>query len=169
MNSHVDGRGRGCYDIFPNSDMNGQVNVSTTMPGIVRGFHWHKLQTDHVFVVSGTMHIVLVNPNEEFKFDKPNEYFEENGSLWREDVIYNKDDGFEENILVCVGQIEHHHIGEHSIGSLKIVPGVIHGFSPAYGQPATMIYYTTEKYNPDDELRLRADYFGHDIFKAKSE
>ncbi|MDD3642364.1 MAG: dTDP-4-dehydrorhamnose 3,5-epimerase family protein [Candidatus Krumholzibacteria bacterium] len=37
----------------------GQVYMTTCLPGVVKGWHWHKIQTDCMTVVSGMMKIVL--------------------------------------------------------------------------------------------------------------
>lgn len=37
----------------------GQISVSSTKPGIIKAFHWHKLQDDFFYVVSGKAHVVL--------------------------------------------------------------------------------------------------------------
>lgn len=37
----------------------GQVYFTTTYPGVVKAWHWHKKQTDHFYVIKGTVKIVL--------------------------------------------------------------------------------------------------------------
>lgn len=37
----------------------GQAYVTTAYPGVVKGWHYHKIQTDHFCVLSGMMKIVL--------------------------------------------------------------------------------------------------------------
>ena len=37
----------------------GQVYMTTAFPGVVKGWHYHKKQTDHMAVVRGMMKIVL--------------------------------------------------------------------------------------------------------------
>ena len=37
----------------------GQVYMTTCLPGVVKGWHYHKIQTDYMAVVSGMMKIVL--------------------------------------------------------------------------------------------------------------
>ena len=42
---------------------------------------------------------------------------------------------------------------------LKIVPGVYHGYKAL--EPNTILmYYVTEKYNPEDEIRRKVGHFG---------
>ena len=37
----------------------GQTSVSSARPGVVKAFHWHKLQDDFFYVVSGKAFVVL--------------------------------------------------------------------------------------------------------------
>ena len=37
----------------------GQTYVSVAYPGVVKGWHYHKLQTDHFVIVKGMMKVVL--------------------------------------------------------------------------------------------------------------
>ncbi len=37
----------------------GQVYYTTTYPGVVKAWHYHKKQTDHFYVIKGTVKIVL--------------------------------------------------------------------------------------------------------------
>jgi dTDP-4-dehydrorhamnose 3,5-epimerase len=43
----------------------GQVYVTTTYPGVVKGWHYHKVQTDNVAVVHGMLKLVLYDAREE--------------------------------------------------------------------------------------------------------
>ena len=42
----------------------GQVYLTTGYPGVVKAWHYHKLQTDHFCVVKGMMKVVLYDPRE---------------------------------------------------------------------------------------------------------
>lgn len=42
----------------------GQVYLSTTYPGVVKGWHYHKLQTDNIVCVKGTLKLVLYDGRE---------------------------------------------------------------------------------------------------------
>jgi dTDP-4-dehydrorhamnose 3,5-epimerase len=37
----------------------GQVYFTTTYPGVVKAWHYHKKQTDHIYVIKGTVKIAL--------------------------------------------------------------------------------------------------------------
>jgi dTDP-4-dehydrorhamnose 3,5-epimerase len=43
----------------------GQVYMTTAYPGVVKGWHYHKVQTDNMAVVHGTMKIVLFDSRED--------------------------------------------------------------------------------------------------------
>ena len=42
----------------------GQIYMTTAYPGVVKGWHYHKKQTDNMVVVSGMMKIVLYDSRE---------------------------------------------------------------------------------------------------------
>ncbi len=42
----------------------GQVYMTTAYPGVVKGWHYHKIQTDNMAVVSGMMKLVLYDGRE---------------------------------------------------------------------------------------------------------
>jgi dTDP-4-dehydrorhamnose 3,5-epimerase len=42
----------------------GQAYVTTTYPGVVKGWHYHKVQTDNVVVVHGMVKLVLYDARE---------------------------------------------------------------------------------------------------------
>jgi dTDP-4-dehydrorhamnose 3,5-epimerase len=43
----------------------GQVYMTTAKPGIVKAWHWHKLQTDHFTCIQGRMKLVLYDARPE--------------------------------------------------------------------------------------------------------
>jgi len=43
----------------------GQVYMTTAHPGVVKGWHYHKKQMDHMAVVRGMMKIVLYDPRDD--------------------------------------------------------------------------------------------------------
>ena len=49
-------------ELFPGF---GQVYVTAAYPGVVKGWHYHKLQTDHFVCVHGMMKIALYDPRED--------------------------------------------------------------------------------------------------------
>ena len=54
----------------------GQCYITAVYPGVVKGWHWHKLQTDHFVCVSGMAKVVLYDRREESPtHGEVNEYF----------------------------------------------------------------------------------------------
>lgn len=43
----------------------GQIYMTTTYPGVVKGWHYHKIQTDNIAVVKGMLKLVLYDPRED--------------------------------------------------------------------------------------------------------
>jgi dTDP-4-dehydrorhamnose 3,5-epimerase len=62
----------------------GQVYMTSAYPGAVKGWHYHKIQTDNMVVVKGMMKIVLYDGRKDSKtYKEVNEFFmgEHNPSL----------------------------------------------------------------------------------------
>jgi dTDP-4-dehydrorhamnose 3,5-epimerase len=54
----------------------GQAYITTAYPGVVKGWHHHRVQTDHFCVVKGMMKVVLYDRREESEtFGEINEFF----------------------------------------------------------------------------------------------
>jgi len=54
----------------------GQVYMTTAYPGVVKGWHFHKIQTDNMIVVKGMMKIVLYDSREDSStYREVNEFF----------------------------------------------------------------------------------------------
>ena len=54
----------------------GQVYVTAAYPGVVKGWHYHKLQTDHFVCVHGMAKVVLYDRREDSPtFGEVNEFF----------------------------------------------------------------------------------------------
>jgi len=54
----------------------GQVYMTTAYPGVVKGWHYHKKQSDNMAVVKGTMKIVLYDGREDSPtYKEVNEFF----------------------------------------------------------------------------------------------
>lgn len=43
----------------------GQIYMTTTYPGVVKGWHYHKIQTDNFVVIKGMMKVVLYDPRDD--------------------------------------------------------------------------------------------------------
>lgn len=69
LSVHCDERGR-LMEILraddPEMDVRfGQVYMTTAYPGVVKAWHYHKLQTDHFVCLVGMMKLVLFDPRED--------------------------------------------------------------------------------------------------------
>ncbi len=54
----------------------GQVYMTTAYPGVVKGWHYHKIQDDNMVIVKGMMKIVLYDAREGSKtYGQINEFF----------------------------------------------------------------------------------------------
>ena len=54
----------------------GQVYMTTAYPGVVKGWHFHKMQTDNMVVVKGMMKIVLYDSRKDSPtYKEVNEFF----------------------------------------------------------------------------------------------
>jgi dTDP-4-dehydrorhamnose 3,5-epimerase len=54
----------------------GQVYLTVAYPGVVKGWHYHKIQTDHFVAVSGMVKVVLYDQRKNSKtFGEVNEFF----------------------------------------------------------------------------------------------
>ena len=53
---------------------------------------------------------------------------------------------------------------------LEIAPGIYHGYKAIGDKPAKILYYVTNKYNPNepDEERLGYDFFGELLWEIKN-
>lgn len=135
-----DARGQGVYNVFPGIE-NGQINVSITYPGVVRAFHRHWFQEDNWHIVSGQFEVVLA-------YEHPRVFVENREVTEPTDI-----------------QILYLGPGE----SVNIPRLVWHGFRILGTEPGILLYYVTNKFDPDkpDEERAPWDKF-HDwktIFK----
>ncbi|MCX7018922.1 MAG: dTDP-4-dehydrorhamnose 3,5-epimerase family protein [bacterium] len=68
LSLHADERGRLLEIVRADDDMFikfGQVYLTTAYPGVVKGWHFHKRQTDSMAVIRGMMKIVLYDARED--------------------------------------------------------------------------------------------------------
>lgn len=55
--------------------------------------------------------------------------------------------------------VEFEYLSDKNFRVLKILPGIYHGYR-ALDPGSILLYYLTEKYNPEDEFRVKIGYFG---------
>lgn len=109
-----DARGIGNYDIFPQMK-EGQINISTTYPGVIRAFHRHRYQEDNWYIVSGQFEVVLA---------------------------------IESNLLTIEDEVKVKYLGPGE--SINIPRLVWHGFRILGNEPGTLLYWVTNKFDPDN-------------------
>lgn len=124
-----DARGRGHFDVFPGIK-EGQINVSTTYPGVIRAFHRHWFQEDNWYIVSGQFEVVLATESTQ---------------------IYENNQP--------VRAVKAYYLGPGE--SINIQRLVWHGYRILGTEPGTLLYYVTNKFDPDkpDEERAPWDRF----------
>tara|TARA_R100000734_G_C3289899_1_gene81890 strand:- start:240 stop:653 length:414 start_codon:yes stop_codon:yes gene_type:complete len=99
-------------------------------------------------VVNSTSHVVAWH-----KHDIQTDYFFCIKGAFKVGLAYLKDDG--------VYEVKWEYISEKNQKSIKIPPGVYHGYKATIPN-SIMLYYLTEKYNPKDEIKVKPGYFGED-------
>lgn len=120
----------------------GQWSMSYMHTGTIKAWHWHKIQTDYWFVVSGSVKAVLCDLD---------------GGGWS---YVNKASG---EIPECYEYL----LGDNYKPQVLVIPpGVAHGLKVLQG-PAILMYITSESYNPKDEGRIPYDALGYDWFKQE--
>ncbi len=68
LNVITDERGRLAEILRSDSELFqnfGQVYYTTAYPGVVKAWHYHKIQTDHFFCIKGMTKLVLYDPRED--------------------------------------------------------------------------------------------------------
>jgi len=138
---HEDDRRQSITDIVPEMP-NEQINVSyiPAKSAIVWG-HWHKKQIDYWCVLSGQLKVLLADVNTSYVPNKNKQFFYPRFT----------------------------YLSDKNIRTLKIPPGVVHGYQNISDKPAILLYYLSRKYNSAaDEYRVPWDYFGKDFWEIKN-
>lgn len=145
MTMHVDARGWLC-EIARASEVGqiAQVYVTACYPGVIKGWHRHRFQTDRLFCVSGMARIVTAR--EETK--RAPEWFSE---------VPQEYTSFE---------IREKVIGPLAPKLIVIPPGVWHAFTPAGPEPCLIINCPNREYDGTDEERLKLWEIPHDWEKV---
>lgn len=84
----------------------GQVYVTTAYPGVVKGWHYHKKQTDHFAVISGMIKLVLYDGRKDSPTEgEINEFFlgEHNPTLVKiPQLVYHGFKCISEQEAICI-------------------------------------------------------------------
>lgn len=138
--TYVDYRGESIFDLFPECRLykNGQINIGTINSKSIKAFHMHRKQKDFWFCTDGTLMVVLIKGVDLI------------------DGEYIKNEDF---------KIETHYISRSNGLRLEIPEGVWHGVKNVSStKEATLLYFVTEKYDENDEIRMPWNYFGEEIW-----
>ena len=133
---HEDDRAQRAMNVFKYL-RGGQVNISyVNSTQHVVAWHKHNIQTDYWFCVKGSLKVGLAEETKESREQVPGE----GGQYYETKFEYLSD----KNPRVLV-----------------IPPGVYHGYK-ALEPGSIMLYYLSEQYDPNDELRAAVGAFGED-------
>lgn len=109
----------------------GQINVSyVNSTKHVVAWHKHNVQTDYWCCLKGSFKVGLASP----KTGIP----QEAGDFY---------------------DISFEYLSDKNFRVLEIPPGIYHGYK-ALEPNSILMYYLTEKYNPEDEIRTPVGFFG---------
>ncbi len=150
MHLYCDDRGRSLLSLFDHlREIPGQINVSLMYAGVVKAWHRHMRQDDHWAVIMGNLKVGLFNTGD--------------ASLIAELRLAGSapGEGPVVSIEVPAGAGRTIYMGEHRAGVLRIPRGLWHGAVPVGGQDALLLYYVTQRYDPQapDEQREPWDKF----------
>ncbi len=147
LNPQYDDRGV-LWEILRADDPNykgfGQVYCSTTLPGVIKGFHEHRAQTDNITCVKGRLKLVLIKQGAK-----------EGGAIPLISLENPAIDVVEEYILVPGGLV------------VTIPPGIMHGWKNIGTEEAFAINVPNFMYNREDPDEIR--YPPHDWYDWETE
>ena len=111
----------------------GQVYMTIAYPGVVKGWHYHRLQTDHFTVVRGMIKLVLYDSRD-----------------------HKLGFGYDKEASPTAGMVNEFFMGVYNPILVKIPPYVMHGFKAVGGEEGIVINVPTEPYNYElpDEYRV---------------
>jgi dTDP-4-dehydrorhamnose 3,5-epimerase len=121
----------------------GQMYVTTTYPGVVKGWHAHRIQTDYICCIRGMIKLVLCM--------QEGKDIESLSYQWTAEI--SKDMSFA-RIIERHGHIEELFIGTHNPKLVVIPPGILHGWKCISEEESVILCMTSEPYdsqNPDEQ------------------
>jgi len=116
--------------------LEGQIDVSyVKSTEHIVAWHKHNIQTDYWCCLKGSFKVGLAKE------------------------IYIHED--KDPTPVGVDYVEWEYLSDKNPRVLEIKPGIYHGYQ-ALEPNSILLYYLTDKYNPEDEIRARVGDFGED-------
>lgn len=150
MHTFYDDRGRSLMSTFDHlAEIPGQINISHMYAGAVKAWHRHARQLDHWVVIAGNLKIGLFNTE-----DHPI-----TAELRSATIVPGEEIVRPIEVQPQSGRAVY--LGEHAMGALTIPIGLWHGGVAVGGADAKLLYYVTQRYNPQapDEERAAWDAF----------
>jgi len=137
LSVHQDGRGL-LMEFLRNDDKEfqkfGQVYLTLVKKNVAKGWHYHKIQTDHFVCVEGQALVALYDMRQDSSTYKQSQDF-----------------------ILSAPEIE----GEHL---LVVIPnGVLHGFTAINCEQAKIVNIPTETYNYDEPDEFRFEWNSPEI------
>jgi len=105
-----------------------QVSISEIKPGVIKAFHFHKLQDDYWFLLKGKVKVVLFDNRKKSKTYKKIQV-----------IILENNDNYK-------------NINKSKV--ISIPKGVFHGYQTMGNNKSLMLYGTSQCYSPNDEFRV---------------
>ncbi|MFH1588612.1 MAG: dTDP-4-dehydrorhamnose 3,5-epimerase family protein [Candidatus Diapherotrites archaeon] len=126
-----------------------QTTFSHLFPDAVKAFHYHKNQTDWVVCVEGNVKLIMVDFREHLKKGIAS--------------VEGKEEELRNKLVPVV-----YYLGERKPMLIKVPKGVWHGYTAVGGKPASIIYFTDQVYNSEDEHRIPWDFFGKKLWEVEN-
>lgn len=130
-----------------------QVYVTTCVPGVVKGWHRHALQTDRLCCVHGMARVVTCEPTPDL--EESIEGYKQH--WWGIEAIGAAATGKGVEGPVPPVTFKTFTVGPESPGVVVISPGLWHAFHAVGPGPCTIINCTDREYDGTDEERLDLD------------
>ena len=152
MRTHQDDRGIRYCDVFPTIG-SGELDITILYPGAMALWHRHENQTDYQIVIHGALKILECN----MSADPLQEEIDE----WKERRTRHCLWGWPTE----EPELRVHYSSERSANPEPVIiqPGLWHGSFNFTNEQATLVYYITQKYDPNDEFRMDYDASGWDV------
>jgi len=165
---HQDDRGTRYCNLFP--QIKGEVDVTIIEPGAAVLWHRHEHQDDFQIVVKGSLKIGICNGVNRKQWHAPQMSLEEATECDEIDKAWHVmyDEYWYPNVATSLAsdvmsrfpktetRCEWYYVSEKSVaknGPLFIPRGLWHGCYNYTNEPAVLVYYITQKFNPNDEFR----------------
>jgi dTDP-4-dehydrorhamnose 3,5-epimerase len=125
----------------------GQVYITTVYPGVVKGWHSHRKQTDYICCIAGMIKLVLCKMEPCKAVD----------SIGPETSVFYQGIEMKAVPRTIKADIQELFIGVHNPKLIVIPPGILHGWKCISDHEATVLCVTSEPYDNMDPDEQRVD------------